>query len=237
MWAGALLLACAVGAQADIIVAPNANTGANGGTQQFGVFGNGTDANITFQWDIAASQLTSLVGEDITGVGFRLPGGASTVGTATTIGAFSLELSSSLSPLGSLNATPANNIAANGVTVYNNPSLVIPANSLVGGVGPNPFYVIDFTTPFLYTGGALLITDTNKTTAMLAVDAASVNSVADTAACFGSGCEAEFYNFPVTELLGTPAVSGVPETSSLLLFGTVLAGAFMLFRHRMLAKS
>jgi hypothetical protein len=238
MWAGALLLAGAVGVQADIIVAPNANGGTNGGTGQFGIFGNGSGDNITFQWDVAASQLTSLVGEDITAIGFRLPGGASTVNTATTIGAFNLELSGSLNPLGSLNATPANNIAANAVTVYNNPSLVIPANSLVGGAGPNPFYVIDFTTPFLYTGGDLLITtDTTSSKAAIEVDAVNVNSVADTSACFGGSCQAEFYNSPVTELVGTPAVSGVPETSSVLLFGTVLAGALILFRHRVFAKS
>jgi hypothetical protein len=75
MWTGVLLLACAVGVQADTIVAPNANASTNGGTQQYGVFGNNSQAEITFQWDTAASQLTSLVGEDITGIGFAFPGG------------------------------------------------------------------------------------------------------------------------------------------------------------------
>src|SRR5580704_14132074 len=138
VWTGVLLMTCAVVAQADTVVAPNADATANGGAEQFGVFGNGTASGITFQWDTAASQLTSLVGEDITGIGLRLPGGVASVTSPTTIGAFSFELSGSLNPLGSLSSNPTDNIASNGVTVYDNPSLVIPANSFVGGAGPNP---------------------------------------------------------------------------------------------------
>jgi hypothetical protein len=111
---------------------------------------------------------------------------------------------------------------------------VIPANSLVGGAGPNPFYVIDFTTPFLYTGGDLLITDTNPGNKAFAVDAVSVNSVAATAACNGGVCGV-IYNFPVTELLATPAAA-IPEPSSLLLClllsGTVLAGAAVALKRK-----
>ncbi len=231
-WIAVLLMAGAVGAHADTVVAPNANASANGGTEQFGVFGNGSATGITFQWDTAASQLTSLVGEDITGIGLRLPGGVPSITSPTTIGAFSLELSGSLNPIGSLNETPANNIASDGVTVYDNPSLVIPANSFIGGAGPNPFYVISFTTPFLYTGGDLLVTDTNPgTDTSFFVDAVTLpNSATDTSACFGgSPCLAEIFNSPVTEFLATPATSTVPEPSSLLLcvflFGTLLAGA------------
>jgi hypothetical protein len=214
-----------------MVIAPNANASTNGNAEQYGVFGNGNAVGIIFQWDTAASQLTSLIGEDITGIGFRLPSGASSVASPTTIGAFSLELSGSLNPLGSLNSTPTDNIASNGVTIYNNPSLVIPANSLVGGTGPNPFYVINFTTPFLYTGD-LLVTDTNPgNIGDLAVDAVGLGSttVTNTASCFGSGnCAANVYNSPVTEFLATPATSNtVPEPSSLLLCallcGTVLA--------------
>jgi hypothetical protein len=228
VWTGVLLMTCAVVAQADTVVAPNADATANGGAEQFGVFGNDSASVITFQWDTAASQLTSLVGEDITGIGFRLAGGDSSITTPTTIGAFSLELSGSLNPIGSLNQTPANNIASNGVTVYDNPSLVIPANSFIGGTGPNPFYVINFTTPFLYAGGDLLVTDTNPGTAFFAIDAVSVtgSTVTDTAGCFNGVCAPEVYNSPVTEFLATPGTSTVPEPSSLLLCAFLsLAGA------------
>ena len=56
-----------------VVVAPNANTSTNGTAFQLGVLGNPTAT--TFQIDIAASQLTSLVGESINAIGFREAGG------------------------------------------------------------------------------------------------------------------------------------------------------------------
>jgi hypothetical protein len=70
-----LLLTYGLSAQANLLVAPNGNAGTNGNTIQFGIFGNGSGVPATFQWDFAASQLTSLEGTTITGIGFRLPGG------------------------------------------------------------------------------------------------------------------------------------------------------------------
>jgi PEP-CTERM motif len=91
--------------------------------------------------------------------------------------------------------------------------------------------VINFTTPFLYTGGDLLVTDTNPgTDTSFFVDAVSLpNSATDTSACFGgSTCAAQSFNSPVTEFLATPATSTVPEPSSLplcvFLFGATVAG-------------
>jgi PEP-CTERM motif len=225
-----LLLALCLNAHAaSLLVAPNANAGVNGSTVQYGVLGNGDDENITFQYDISASQLTPMVGASVTALGFRLPGGSLTIGTISNVGPYSLELSGSLNPIGSLNPNPANNIAPGGVTVYSS-SLVIPANSLIGGPGPNPFYLINFSTPYLYSGGNLLVTLTNTAQVSIPVDANVVDSIVDTAACFGSFCQAEYFNYPITEFqYGTPTI---PEPSTIALVGSGLLGVAGIARRR-----
>ena len=220
-----LLLVLAISAQATVLVAPNANAGTNGATVQFGVFGNGGMQNITFQFDMAASQLTPMNGASITGIGFRLPGGDSTVTSATTVGAFTITLSGSLNPIGALSLTQSNNIAPGAVTVYN-ASLVIPPNSFVGGPGPNPFFLINFATPYNYTGGDLLVTLTNTGLADLGVDANYVDSLGDTSACIATFCRTEYFNYPITEF---QYGATTPEPASILLLTT---GAGMLLTRK-----
>jgi hypothetical protein len=218
------LLALAYGpsVRADVLVAPNANAGTNGNAGTFLVFGNGTGITSALQWDLAASQLTAMQGATITGIGFRLRGDATTVATPTTVGTWDLQLSGSLNPIGSLNSTPANNIAPNAVTVYD-AALVIPANSLVGGAGPNPFFVITFTTPFTYAGGDLLMTLVEPNTANLAVDANSVDANGNTAGCANGGqCQAGFFSYPITEFVFSGTSTPVPEAPSLVLVMTAL---------------
>jgi hypothetical protein len=133
----------------------------------------------TFQIDIAASQLTSLAGESINAIGFRLPGGAPSIASVTLSG-FSLELSGSANPIGSLSATPSANIGANAQTVDSG-TLVL--SGLVGGSATNPFFLINFSTPYLYTGGDLLITDSYTSSSFLfSVDTTPVGSIMDTSA-------------------------------------------------------
>src|ERR1700738_3176042 len=95
-------LAVAANVYADtVVVAPNANTSTSGTAFQLGVLGNPTAT--TFQIDIAASQLTSLAGESINPTGFREAGGPAVA--SVTLSGFSLELSGSSNPIGSLSAT------------------------------------------------------------------------------------------------------------------------------------
>jgi hypothetical protein len=191
-------------AHSDTLVVPAANATVDGNNAQYAVFGNGeVGQTISFQWEIGASELTGLVGTTLSGIGFRLSnsinGGTGTVTTQTDVGVWSLELSGSLNSLGSLNANPANNMASGAIVVYDQ-DLIIPANALQGGPGPNPFYIIDFTTPYTYNGGNLLLTiSAPNNGTLLGVDANSPDQNGDTAGCIGSICNANFYNYPITE--------------------------------------
>src|SRR5277367_7144354 len=99
-----VVLACmyfgsAQSAQADsLLVAPNGDTAANGNAGTIIPFAEGAAA-ITFQWDLAGSQLTPMIGDTINAIGFRLLTGSSNVPGPTTIGTFDLQLSSSLNPI------------------------------------------------------------------------------------------------------------------------------------------
>jgi hypothetical protein len=121
-------------------------------------------ASRTYQVVYSASELPVLPGTALTGVTWRI---ASTSALASwpaqdaTWADYEIRLSTSLNPPGSLSTSFAENIAPDAVTVRSGP-LVIPALSFPGGAftpavngwGPR----IDFTTPFIYTGGDLLIT-------------------------------------------------------------------------------
>jgi hypothetical protein len=200
-------------------VIPNGNTSVNGNALQYGIFGESSSSSYTFQWELAASQLTPLVGDSLTAIGFRLYSGEATVTGPTTITSFDLELSSALNPIGSLSTTFANNIGPDAVTVYNN-SLTL--GTLTGGSGPNPFFLITFSTPYTYTGGNLVVTETIFGGSRFGVDANSVgDGYGDTVSnVLGLPTNAEFYAYPITEFQAT----STPEPATLVtLTGGLLA--------------
>lgn len=191
-----------------------------------------TNSDSTFQWVFASSSLVGLnPGTAIVGIGFRLDGGSSDrPGVDLTYSTWDLQLSQSNNPAGSLSATFADNIAADVVTVRSGP-LAIPAGSLPGGPGPNSFNFIAFTTPYVFSGGDLLLTlrqDNTGGAPLVAVDGvglADLAGVADTvratSATETTGT-AQFFNVPVTAL----EIQTVPEPSAAWLvfggFGTLL---------------
>ncbi|MCS7024016.1 MAG: PEP-CTERM sorting domain-containing protein [Bryobacteraceae bacterium] len=113
----------------------------------------------TFQAVLSSSFFTGFVGQFITGIRYRLETGTTTWPPGNvTFANYDMVLSTSLNPPGSLSNVFANNIGPDAVTVRSGP-LTIPAGSFPGGTGPNPFgFLINFTQPYLYQGGDLLIT-------------------------------------------------------------------------------
>jgi PEP-CTERM motif len=235
MFFSIVLLACVAFSSAQptradsLLIAPNANAATSGNANQSILLSEGAPP-LTFQWDLAASQLTAMMGDTIDAIGFRLASASSNVTGPTTIGTFDLQLSSSLNPIGSLSGTPVNNIGPDAVTVYAG-SLVL--GSLTGGAGPNPFFLINFVTPFTYTGGDLLMTENVANAPAIGtvfVDANFVDSLGDTSSTLNGG-EAQFFNYPITEFEYSPSTA-VPEPSAVLLLGIGLLAVWVLrLRH------
>ena len=142
----------------------NANTNGTGGTFTL------LSSDYTGQQVYAASLLSGLpVGAVIDGFRFRLGPGQSTVTSATSSSHFDISIGPSAFHPGSLSTSTAGNEGPGTVLARNGP-ITFPANSFVGGAGPNPFGpLIPFTTPYTYTGLDLLLTfsDTAFSTAIV----------------------------------------------------------------------
>lgn len=142
-------------AQALTVVAPS-NFASTEGNGSFGAPFSASAATAQFIYPTATlNGLTS--GSQITGIAFRLNTGTASP-TARTFSNYQIQLSQSNNAPGSLSSTFDANIASDVVTVRSG-SLTFAANSFPSGGTPNAFGpVIDFTTPYTYTGGSLLIT-------------------------------------------------------------------------------
>lgn len=225
-----ILIAGAGVAQADLIVAPSANTSANGSADTVIPFGE-PDDSWTFQWQLAASQLTAMAGDTITGIGFRLATGQFSVPAGTLIGLWDLELSSAANALGSLSSTVTSNIGPHATSVFDS-SITLPA--LTGGTGPNPFFLISFSTPYTYTGGDLLMTlNVTNGNLLQELDGNVVDGNGNTVGFdFGdASTRVGFYDYPITEFQFTPATT--PPTPEPALLPLLLCGGFALISfHR-----
>jgi hypothetical protein len=213
-----------VSAKADTVVAPNLDANMEGNNDSYGLFGLGAPFEV--QEQIAASQLTALVGQQITAIGYQLRNGQGNQ-AASTITSFNLELSGAATPLGAMSTLYSSNIGSDAETVYNG-SLSLPAltdNGFPFGA-PNPFFMIQLSTPYTYTGGNLLLTAISSSNDAFAVDADEyIYGVADTVAGFANNPygRAEFFNYPVVEFQTAGSVP-TPEPSSIGLLGIGVLG-------------
>jgi len=224
-----VFLAWAASATAATVVFPNSYASVAGPTDTVGPFGVG--GGISFNYLMAASQFAGVpVGSQITAIGIRVGATFATAPNPALSGTYVIKLSTSLVPLGSLSNNFANNTGPNVTTVFNG-TLTIPQNAVAGGAGPNPFYVINFTTPYTYTGGDLLLTlsNTNLTGGSIDIDAIAVGALADSAV---AGISAHFSNVPVFQFTYSPAIPGTPAPSSITLtiLGLAFVGLFALAR-------
>jgi hypothetical protein len=109
-----------------------------------------------FQSVYSAGLLGIPAGSRITGMRFRLDGAAPPF-NAVTISNFEIRLSTSVNPPGSLSATFAANRGDDEVIVRTGPLSIAPADYPTGGT-PNAFGpTIQFSQPFTYQGGSLLL--------------------------------------------------------------------------------
>ncbi|MFO0887638.1 MAG: PEP-CTERM sorting domain-containing protein [Isosphaeraceae bacterium] len=224
-----VLLALAATAGADVVV-PNAYAATAGPSYQLGILGNGNLTENTFQVGYAASQLGGIaVGDQITSIAVRLAAGEGTITTPLNYTGYSIQIGRAANAVGSFSSTFAANQGADTITARAG-AMTIAANSLVGGSGPNPFYTINFTTPYTYTGGPLAITLrwTSVLANRVAVDALDLNlapSVVDTVSSPGNATAAtgtaQFFVAPILRL----GVRAVPEPSSIALVGIGLAAS------------
>ncbi len=138
-----------------LTVVPNNYTGLQGTATFLGPLAN---AQRTYQLLIHANQLTSLTGSQINAIAFRLPVSATADWPTTDVSfsAYDIYLSGCVDPI-NRSLTFVNNVVGT-QTLVRSGVLNINANSYRFGSTPNDFGEdIVLTTPWLYTGGNLLI--------------------------------------------------------------------------------
>lgn len=223
----AVLIGMATGAagqaRADFAVAPSGYTSTSGGNMLSTLLNSGAR---TFQEMFFPDQTGTVPGipggSTITQVAFRLASTQATVGRELDFADYSVQLGSEpFVPSESFTG----NITANTVTVRSG-ALSIAANTLQGGSNSvNPFsFVISFTTPFVYTGGILVLTvrHTGNGVTSPFLDSAPISSGASTRYATGATATDPTSGGPnpIAQFQFTPAV--VPEPASATLCG--LAG-------------
>lgn len=112
----------------------------------------------TYQMLIDDTQLTPLVGKYLNSISFRLLASASASWPASdaTFNSYQIYLSNGVDPANRQLDFAANITGAQ--TMVRTGALVIPAGSLTSGSDPNAFsYNILFDTPYLYSGGNLIL--------------------------------------------------------------------------------
>lgn len=153
----ALLAVCTVPARSESVVIPNgsATTTGNGG------YGFVAGFSATFQQVYGANSVSGIpLGAKLIGFSLRQELAATTIWPPTdiTVSNFDVYLGTSDFHPGSLSNSVAANEGADTINVRNGP-LTLDANSFPGGGNPNGFGpTIDFTSPYTYVGGDLLLT-------------------------------------------------------------------------------
>lgn len=144
-------------ARADVIV-PNAAAG----VEADGIFAltSTAAAGRTFQMTIEAGQLTGMIGEQITGMQFRLNGAAAAnwppVGATASFAFWDIFMGPGVDP-SAMSNTFASNFTGASTQVRSGP-LSFASGEFSSGSMPNSFGpAITFNTPFVYNGGDLAI--------------------------------------------------------------------------------
>ncbi|TVQ61518.1 MAG: hypothetical protein EA379_06170 [Phycisphaerales bacterium] len=224
----ASLLAAAVAgsASANITqVVPPAYDGAQGTASFVGPMAIGAR---TYQLLISETQLTNLVGLELTGISWRLPANATIGWPASNLSYnnYDIYLSDSVDP-SDRSLTFADNIVGTQTQVRSG-ALSVDAGDYTFGSSPNAFGpTIFFNTGYLYTGGNLLLElrhDGNgvASRAMDAIGTSTAGYGTDFSAAWQSGYDAVSGfqgNFAIVEFTAIPA----PGAAALLGLGALVA--------------
>lgn len=150
-FAVAAVLAFAAQVRGALVVVPNAAATTEGNSFASSVA-------FTIQTQVAASELTTIpIGSSITGLRWRLEGGAATAPTPSPVvySDYEITLAQAANSIGALSSTLANNMV--NPQLVRDGGLTIPVNSIAGGANPNSFaFVLTFDTPYTYQGGDLI---------------------------------------------------------------------------------
>jgi hypothetical protein len=186
----------------------------------------------TYQLLIDDTQLTGLAGQQLSGITWRLNSAATVNFPAAdaNFASFDVRLSDSVDPV-NRSLTFANNVVGAQTLVRSGP-LTIPAGSFPATTAPHPFgMVINFDTPYNYTGGNLLI-ELRHTG--LVGGSSSVDAISTSTAPYGTGVSAAWTSSytGVTGAQGNAVItmiSVVPEPGAVSL---ALGGALLALRRR-----
>lgn len=225
-----LATAAALPAQAATIVAPGAYAGTDAPSGQFGVFGNPVNSAVTFQFVVAASQLSGITtGAQISSIGFRFAGYPYLEPAGTlNYSRYDIQIGRAANTTTALSSSFAANMGADAVLARSG-TLTIPASAFAyqpgdssgtPGSAATNFYNLGFTTPYTYAGGDLAVTIRMVPTvgnSAVAVDAFDADSRINTVFAFGnasatSGTVGQAFA-PVTQITFN-AAAAVPEPAT-----------------------
>jgi len=220
----------------NIVVVPGGFSGTEANTSDNAPLGASEQH---FQQVFSVALLTNLVaGDFINGIAFRVDGSETSL-PAQTVTTYNIGMSQSPNAPGSLSSTFSANRGADYLTVRSGP-LTLRAGDFSGGASPNTFGWISFSTPYLYTGGNLLVE--------IAYQGFSIGRDADAAypynpslaqSAFGTGfsstaADAGLYSEAIVMGFSVETVSSVPEPSASAMFvvGVMFLGMQMRRKSR-----
>ncbi len=209
-----------------LTVVPNNFTAVEGNSSSSTLFQSGASSLQVFYSQAFLNAAGITPGVVIDRLAYRRnTGGATGPAADTTIANYNIFMSQSFAEPTSMTTTFANNVVGPQTQVHSG-SLTFPANSFPGGATPNAFGpTIDFSTPYAYSGGSLLI---EVRRSARTGDTVAFNTDVDNTAATQLGARWLFNLTSDSATTGTVSASGqifqlqyIPEPSSTALAGLV----------------
>lgn len=195
----------------------------------------------TYQMQFAASELTRMVGHQINGLSWRLDHSSAGGGGVRTWANYQITLAQAANSIAGMSSTFAANML-NPIMVRSGGLSLNLADFSASGGPPRPFgSLISFSTPYIYTGGDLVVlvshtaatgdTSTNDFLDALSNTAPGYNTLfralVDNTFQSTTATTSQSFNVTITQL-----DSDIPEPGSLALFGAGLTASLAASRRK-----